>query len=191
MEDTIRLNIDGVDIETSAGVTILEAAGKAGIKIPHLCYRKDLTCTAACRVCIVEIEGRPGLHPSCAIKAENGMKIKAFTEEIEKKRRMIIDLLLSTHNDDCINCEKDGNCKLQDLSFKYDLGRDKRKFPPIWQELKEYSDSSSKVLNYDATKCIQCQRCIKACQEKTGQRNSYFLKQRHKNRSFYRIFKLG
>jgi predicted molibdopterin-dependent oxidoreductase YjgC len=168
MKNCLTINIDNVNIKASPGDTILTAAEKNGIHIPNLCYNKDVSCTAACRMCIVEIDGRPGLHPSCAIIAEDGMKIKAFTEEIEKKRKVILDLLLSSHNDDCINCEKDGICELQDLAFKYDLGRENRDYPPIWEPLKEYSDKTSQVLNYDATKCIQCQRCVKACQEKQG-----------------------
>ena len=168
MKNNITLNIDGVDVKASGGDTILVAAQKNGIDIPNLCFNKDVSCTAACRLCIVEIDGRPGLHPSCAITAEDGMKIRAYTDEIENKRRVILDLLLSSHNDDCINCEKDGVCELQDLAFKYDLGRDNRDFSPIWEPLKEYSDNSSQVLNYDASKCIQCQRCVKACQEKQG-----------------------
>ena len=168
MEKKLTLNIDGIDISASHGDTILTAAEENGIQIPNLCYSKDISCTAACRMCIVEIDGRPGFHPSCAIKAEEGMKIKAFTEEVEKKRKVILDLLLSSHNDDCINCEKDAICKLQDLAFKYNLGRENRVFPPIWNSSKEFSDNTSQVLNYDATKCIQCQKCVKACQEKQG-----------------------
>ncbi|MCF7791896.1 MAG: (2Fe-2S)-binding protein [Victivallales bacterium] len=168
MEKQITFTIDGKTIKASPKDTILTAAEKNGIVIPNLCYNKEVSCTAACRLCIVKIEGRPGFHPSCAMKAADGMKVKAFTDEIEKQRRIILDLLLSAHNDDCINCKKDGDCELQDLAFKYNLGRDSRDFPPIWEQLEETSDSTSQVLDYDATKCIQCQRCIKACQEKQG-----------------------
>ncbi len=168
MEEYLNITIDNVDIKAAKGETILIAAKKHGIDIPSLCYNDNASCTAACRVCVVEIEGRPGLHPSCAIKVEDGMKVKAFTDELEAKRKMILDLLLSAHNDDCINCISDSACELQDLAYTYDLGRDRRKFPNIWDGLKDFSDETSQVLNYDASKCIQCQRCTKACQEIQG-----------------------
>ncbi|RMD77822.1 MAG: formate dehydrogenase subunit alpha, partial [Lentisphaerae bacterium] len=116
----------------------------------------------------VEVEGRPGGVPSCTTPVGEGMKIEAFTPELEKIRRTVLDLALSNHNDDCISCVKDGNCELQDLAFRYNLGRKERRFPPVWEELHKTSDFSSAVLNYDASKCIQCKRCVKACSEIQG-----------------------
>ena len=167
-KETVIINIDGIDIVANKGDMILEAAKKHGIDIPNLCYNKKTSCTASCRLCIVEISGRPGLHPSCAIPVENGMRITAFSKDIEEKRKMIVDLLLSAHNDDCINCLKDGSCDLQDLAFQYNLGKDNRNFEPIWDNIKKFSDNTPYILNYDAAKCIQCQKCIKACSEIQG-----------------------
>jgi len=164
----LHINIDGKELESQPGETILNVAQRNGIDIPNLCYNDKISCTAACRLCIVNIEGRPGVQPSCAIKVEDGMKVTAFSESLEKQRKIILDLILSGHNDDCINCIQDSACQLQDLAFRYDMGREKRIFPTVWEDVKTSSDFSSQVLDYDATKCIQCQRCVKACYEIQG-----------------------
>jgi len=164
----IAFEAEGRTIHAHEGETILEAALRHGIEIPNLCYNKKVTHTAACRLCIVNIEGRPGGIPSCTTRPEEGMNVTCFSPELEKIRRTTVDLALSNHNDDCISCVKDGTCQLQDLAFRYNLGRQERRFPPVWQELDKTSDFSSQVLNYDASKCIQCNRCIKACAELQG-----------------------
>lgn len=168
MNETIKIKIDDVDIEAYRDETILDAALRNHIPIPNLCYDKKLSCTGSCRICIVEMEGRPNNVPACSTKVEEGMKITAFSDKIEAERKILLDLMLSMHNDDCINCVMDGSCALQDLAFRYDLGREKRKFQPIWGKVAKFSDYSSQVLDYDATKCIQCQKCVKACQEIQG-----------------------
>jgi len=168
MTEKITINIDGKGFQAVTGETILDVALRNNIEIPNLCYNKNSSCTAACRVCIVKIEGRPTNSPSCATIVEDGMKISVFTEQLEAERKLLLDLILSTHNDDCINCLEDGACELQDLAFRYNLGRDDRQFPAIWDEMNKFSDISSQVLDYDAAKCIQCQRCLKACNEVQG-----------------------
>ena len=168
MNKYVNIYIDGEKIKASKDDTILEAALKNGIEIPNLCYNKKVSHTAACRLCVVNIEGRPGAIPSCTTQVSEGMKITAFSKEVEADRKIVLDLALSNHKDDCITCTQDGSCELQDLAFKYNLDRENRKFPAIFEELKEFSDFSSPVLDYDAEKCIQCQRCIKACQEVQG-----------------------
>ncbi len=168
MSQTVTIIIDGQPVKAVEGMTILEAALANDIEIPNLCYDKKISHTASCRLCVVNIEGRNGYIPSCTTPVEDGMIITAFSEKLEKIRRITMDLLLSNHNDNCINCVKDGSCELQDLAFRYNLGAEERVFPPVWQELTKASDITSPVLNYDATKCIQCQRCIKACSEIQG-----------------------
>ncbi len=168
MSDTITLWIDKQPITAIKGETILEAALRNGIEIPNLCYNKKVSHTASCRLCIVNIAGRPGAIPACTTPAEEGMTITCFSPALEKVRRTTLDLALSNHNDDCISCVKDASCQLQDLAFRYNLGFKDRQFPPIWEELNKTSDFSSQVLNYDASKCIQCKRCIKACSELQG-----------------------
>jgi formate dehydrogenase alpha subunit len=168
MNESVTLTIDGHDVQAKKGETVLEAALQNGIEIPNLCYNKKVTHTASCRLCVVEIEGRPGSVPSCTTPVEEGMNVTAFNDELQATRRTILDLLLSNHNDDCISCVKEGACELQDLAFRYSLGRSERRFPPVWEELGKTSDFSSPVLNYDASKCIQCKRCVKACAEIQG-----------------------
>lgn len=168
MSDKIKFFIDQQPIEAIKGETILEAALRHGIMIPNLCHNKKVSHTASCRLCIVNIEGRPGAIPSCTTEAEEGMKVNAFNKDLEKVRHTILDLSLSNHNDDCISCVKDGSCQLQDLAFRYNLGKKERLYPPVWEELRKTSDFSSQVLDYDASKCIQCNRCIKACSEIQG-----------------------
>ncbi len=168
MSETVTFKIDGHEVEGIKGETILEAALRNGIEIPNLCYNKKVTHTASCRLCIVNIEGRPGGIPSCTTPIADGLEVTAFSPALEKVRRTTLDLLLSNHNDDCISCVRDGDCELQDLAFRYSLGKKDRRFPPIWEDLGKTSDFSSQVLNYDASKCIQCKRCIKACDEVQG-----------------------
>jgi len=99
---------------------------------------------------------------------EEGMKVTAFDEQLENTRRMLADILLSEHNDDCITCERDGDCQIQDLAFRYNLDTPKRKFPPVWKEVCRPHDDSAPVLFYDSSKCIKCERCVKACFEIQG-----------------------
>ena len=168
MSDSLVIHIDNEPVEAIAGETILEAALRNGFEIPNLCYNKKVSHTAACRLCIVHIEGRMGGIPSCTTPVEDGMRITAFSPQLEKIRETVLDLALSNHNDDCISCVKDWGCELQDLAFRYNLGKKDRRFPPIWEDLHKTSDFSSQVLNYEASKCIHCNRCIKACSEIQG-----------------------
>jgi len=168
MKKQIALNIDGKDIKASKGDNLLKVALDHGIEIPNLCYHKKITPTAACRLCVVKIAGRKGLITSCTLGVENGMEITTSDEELEDTRRSILEMVLSTHNDDCISCVKDGGCQLQDLTFRYNLAREDRKMKSIWSKLEKFNDKSSPVLDYDATRCIQCEKCVKACSEIQG-----------------------
>src|SRR5271157_4850974 len=116
----IRLNIDGREVKTEEGVTIFEAARNVGIKIPHLCYRGDLTPTAACRLCVVEVEGARTLVASCSYPAADKMVVRTQTERVLDARKLVIEFLLSDHPYDCMTCEKSGSCKLE--KYAYELG---------------------------------------------------------------------
>lgn len=164
----ITLIIDGQVVASKPGVTVLEAALVNNIDIPNLCQFKQVSHTAACRLCIVKIKGRSGAIPSCTTSVEEGMEVTAFDAELEDVRKTILDLVISNHNDDCISCVQDGSCQLQDLAFRYSLGKQERKLPAIWKEIDKTSDYSSNVVNYDASKCIQCARCVRACYELQG-----------------------
>ena len=162
--ETVRLTIDGHKVEAKAGTTILQAALASGIPIPHLCYHERLSLTGGCRLCLVKTEGRSDLVTSCVAPVAEGMIVTAFDEELESTRRMLVDLLLSEHNCDCLVCESTGACELQDLAYQYGLDCRTRIFASRESALPP-RDESSPVLTYDASKCILCERCIKACDE--------------------------
>jgi len=161
MAETINLTIDGKPIKAKKGSTILEAALNNGIEIPHLCYKKGLSSVGACRVCLVKIKGRPGMVTSCTTEVAEGMEVIAFDEEINEARKLIVELILSEHKHDCLVCESNGQCELQDLA--YQLGIDKLRFP-IEEPAKMIEDSSEAILR-DPNKCILCGRCVRACAE--------------------------
>jgi len=165
MSRLVEITIDGKKIMVPEGENLLKVARENGINIPGLCFCEKLTPSGFCRLCVVKVEGRPGMVPSCLLTVQEGLKVTAFDEELENTRRILLDNILSEHNDDCINCDKDGMCELQDLAYRYNLGRENRTFAPIWQELDRKIDASSPVLYYDSSKCIKCARCIKACAE--------------------------
>ena len=117
----IKVNIDGVDIEVEKNTTVLQAARKANIDIPTLCFLKEISANGDCRMCVVEIEGRRGLSPSCITIVEDGMVIKTNTPKINEARRVILDLILSSHNRTCLTCVRNGNCELQTLAEKFGI----------------------------------------------------------------------
>ncbi|MEO0250677.1 MAG: molybdopterin-dependent oxidoreductase, partial [candidate division WOR-3 bacterium] len=165
MAEMVKILIDGKEITAPKGENILKIARENGINIPGLCFCDKLSPSGLCRLCVVKVEGRPGMVPACLLTAQEGLKITAFDEELESTRKILLDNILSEHNDDCINCDKDGMCELQDLAYRYDLGRDNRIFSPIWDKFERKIDASSPVLIYDSSKCIKCMRCVKACSE--------------------------
>ena len=168
MPDLITIDIDGKKIAAVKGDNLLKVARDNGVDIPGLCFYDKVTPTGDCRLCMVKIEGRPGMVPACLVKVEEGLKVTVFDEQLEATRRMLVDVLLSEHNDDCITCERDGDCGLQDLAFRYGLDTPKRTFAPLWQEITQTTDTSAPVLWYDSSKCIKCERCVKACWEIQG-----------------------
>jgi formate dehydrogenase alpha subunit len=164
----VSLTIDGKTIQANKGENLLKVARNNGIDIPGLCFYEKITPTGDCRLCVVKIEGRPGMVPSCLVQVDEGMKVIAFDAELEQTRRMLMDMFLSEHNDDCITCDKDGDCQIQDLAYRYGLDTKKRTFAPVWKDISQLNDDSSPVLMYDSSKCIKCERCVKACYEIQG-----------------------
>ncbi len=167
MPEQIRLKIDGVEVLAEEGQNLLQVARDNGFKIPGLCYHPRISVSGACRLCVVKIAGRPGVVTSCTVTAAEGLDVTAFDDELESMRRMLIDLLLSEHNCDCLTCEMSGACELQELAYHYGLDSRTRRFASR-EKLLPDPDTSSPVLGYDASKCIVCGRCIKACAEIQG-----------------------
>ena len=157
----VRLQIDGKEVSTAEGTTIFEAARSVGIEIPHLCYREDLTPTAACRLCVVEVEGARNLVASCAYPVANNLVVRTNTERVIKTRRLVIELLLSDHPFDCMTCEKSGACELE--RYAYELGVATTRFQG---EKHDYPlDETNPFFVRDYNKCILCERCVKACSD--------------------------
>lgn len=158
----IELTIDEKIVKAEEGTTILQAAKSAGIKIPHLCYHPALSSSSSCRICVVEVQGARALMASCSCPVSQGMNVKTNTERVLEARRLVIDLLLSNHPMDCLTCEKNGNCKLQ--NYAYQLGVTSTSFTQGAKT--EYPlDTSNPFIERDYNKCILCERCVKACDE--------------------------
>ncbi len=164
--EILKLNIDGRDIETYPGKSVLEAALEAGIYIPHLCYHPDLPSIGGCRLCTVEIEGREDLPTSCTTPAAHGMTVKTNTEKVKRLRRMAMELLLAGHPQACDTCSKYLNCELQSLKqyiIDSDLSvRIRSRLFPI--------NTRNPLFLHDPNKCIACGRCVRACSELRGVR---------------------
>jgi formate dehydrogenase alpha subunit len=162
----VSIKIDGKNILAKNGANLLQVARDNGFDIPGLCYHKKLTPTGACRLCVTKINGQNGLVMSCTVTVKEGMEVTAFDDEIEETRRHTLNYLLAEHNDESDDTYND---ELWDLAKRYGLDRrEKRKYPDIFRNLDFKKDISSHVLDYDASKCIKCFRCIKACEEVQG-----------------------
>lgn len=159
-----KVTIDNIQIDVPEGTTILDAASKAGIHIPTLCYLKDLQAIGACRVCVVEVEGARTLVASCVMPVSDGMKVKTNTKRVREARRTVVELLLSEHNGDCQTCTRNNDCELQALAFQ--LGINEISFPG--EKIPPFVDASTPALVRDASKCIKCRRCVTVCNEVQG-----------------------
>jgi len=166
MGKKINITINGFPVEIESGMTILEAADEQGIKIPTLCYHKDLCVAGNCRVCVVEVAGQKRLSAACATPCEEGMEILTNSLKVRNSRKHIIELLLTEHNADCTKCYRNGNCELQTLASEYKImTQDFIELVP----LKNYSiDAYSPSIMKDDSKCIRCQRCVRTCAELQG-----------------------
>lgn len=161
MSNNIKVIIDKKEYEVPKNSTVIEAAELAGIKIPTLCYHKDLSPTGNCGICVVEIEGSPLPKRACVTEVWEGMKIKTDTKELRKMRKVVIELLLSNHEVVCPTCNQNNKCELQDLA--YFMGVETPKFDKILQNKPIDIDSFSIVR--DPNKCINCGRCLAACND--------------------------
>ncbi len=159
--ERIKLTIDGNPVEVEAGTTILEAAQKIGVHIPTLCYHPELRLEGACRICVVEVEGMRNLVASCVYPVANNMVVKTNSETVRKTRRAILELLIANHPQDCLVCNRHGECELQDLSRQ--LGIRQVRFSGEKRDLP--LDESSHSVVRDPNKCVLCGRCVRVCQE--------------------------
>lgn len=159
MEKLINITIDNQNVSVPEETTILEAAKMVGIDIPTLCFLKDINEIGDCRMCIVKVEGRKGFATSCIQKVEEGMIVKTHTPEIIEARHVMLDLIISNHDKDCLTCTRMGNCELQALAAKFGIQTIEFK-----GERKEYPiDDFSPAIVKDPNKCILCRRCVAVC----------------------------
>ena len=160
----VNLKINGMPVTVPEDYTILRAAKEVNIEIPSLCYLKDVNCIGSCRVCVVEVKGKPGLVASCVYPVEEGMEVFTNTAAVRNSRKTTIELILSTHHKKCLSCVRGNNCELQKLAFDYGVDEDR-----FAQEEIEYEiDDSSPYLIRDGNKCIMCRRCTAACNNVQG-----------------------
>ena len=155
------VTIDGKQVTLADGATIIEAAKAINVDIPHLCYFKGLSPDGSCGICIVEIEGERGVARSCIRPIQEGMKVHTNTHKLRGARKVLVELLMSNHPQECFTCERNQNCELLDLSSE--LGVKEIRFDK--NASTEKIDSSSPSIIRDPNKCLLCGRCIRMCSE--------------------------
>ncbi len=158
---SVNIDVNNKTIKAKQGETILEALKRNGIKVPTLCRMDGFSPTGACRLCVVEVEGKSGLIPSCSFPIEKSIKIRTHSPRVIKARKMVVELLLSNHPDDCLYCIRNGNCELQDLAVELNI-RERR---ISGEKSKVKLDQSSPGIVRDPAKCILCSRCVRVCEE--------------------------
>ena len=157
----IKLNIDGREIIAEEGKSLLVIAREEGIDIPTLCYDKDLSVFGGCRLCVVEVEGFRNLVASCSVEATDGMVVLTESERVVNARKSVLALLLENHPNDCLTCQKAGDCELQEHAYRYEV-----RFPRNGGERKDYPiESINPVMERDQSKCILCGKCVRVCEE--------------------------
>ena len=158
-KEMVNLTIDNQKITVPKGTTILNAAKKAGIDIPTLCFLKDINEVGDCRMCIVEVEGRRGFATSCIQTVEEGMVVHTHTQNVLEARHVILDLIISNHAKDCLTCTRSGNCELQALATKFNV----LNIEFEGERTEHKIDDLSPSIVRDFNKCILCRRCVAAC----------------------------
>jgi NADH dehydrogenase/NADH:ubiquinone oxidoreductase subunit G len=166
-----KVVLDGTEVSAEEGMTILEAAEKVEIEIPTLCHRPDLTPFGGCRVCVVEVEGSPKLVASCHTPIKAGMVIRTDTPRVRSARKVALELMLTAHTGPCVTDQEAHACELHNLAAQLEVGlprfkvRAPRNYPV--EEISPY-------VRRDLSKCILCQRCIRACNE-IAKKNIYAM----------------
>lgn len=160
----VNLKINGLPVTVPEGYTILQAAKEVDVEIPSLCWLKDVNQVGACRVCVVEIKGRPGLVASCVYPVSEGMEVLTNTPAVRASRKTTLELILSSHQKKCLSCVRGNNCELQKLAFDYGVDEDRFHEEEIQYEI----DDASPYVVRDNNKCILCRRCTAVCEKIQG-----------------------
>lgn len=159
----VKVCIDGKSVEVPKGSMLIDAAKEAGVHVPTLCYLELHSAmsgaNSSCRICMVEVAGRKNLAPACSTPVVDGMDVKTATERVITARKVMLELLLSDHEQDCLTCAKAGKCTLQDLCYEYDIKESR--FRGLMNDFPE--DDSNEFYVRDMSKCVNCRRCVNAC----------------------------
>ncbi len=155
------LTLNGGRISFNPGETILEAARAYGVNIPTLCYLQTADHKGVCRICVVEVEGADRLLPACATPAVDGMVVETHSGRVVQARRMMLELLLADGDHNCLFCESNGDCRLQELVYEYGIKDAPRKVP---YESRPIDDATPMIFR-DFNKCVLCGRCVAACND--------------------------
>ncbi len=169
-DELVTLTIDGFAVTVAKGTSLMRAAAEAGINIPKLCATDSLEPFGSCRLCLVEIHGRKGYPASCTTPAEAGMSVRTQTPKLQDLRRGVMELYISDHPLDCLTCSANGDCELQDMAgvtglrnVRYGVGAEAGA-----HHCDAVADASNPYFAYDPSKCIVCNRCVRACEETQG-----------------------
>ena len=157
----IKIEVNGRVVDAEDGETLLTTVRRAGIAIPTLCNYDGLPPSGACRMCVVEVEGQRGLVPSCAFPVSAGLKVKTHSPRAVGARKMLVELLLADHPDDCLYCSRNNECELQDLANQ--LGVRRRRYFGARTPVR--LDVASPSIERDPGKCILCGKCVRVCEE--------------------------
>ncbi|HWD81355.1 MAG TPA: formate dehydrogenase subunit alpha, partial [Kribbella sp.] len=167
---TTNLTVDGVAVAVPPGTSVLRAAKQAGVDVPKLCATDNLEAFGSCRLCVVEIDGMKGTPASCTTPVADGMVVRTQNERLGKLRRGVMELYISDHPLDCLTCSANGDCELQDMAgvtglreVRYGSGVDAGA-----NHLDAPTDTSNPYFDFEASKCIACSRCVRACDEVQG-----------------------
>jgi len=164
---TVTLTIDGQGVTVPKGTSVMAAAAVMGTQVPKLCATDSLEPWGSCRLCLVQIEGRRGFPASCTTPAEAGMVVHTENGAIAKRRRGVMELYISDHPLTCLTCSANGDCELQDMAGKVGL-RDVRYGYEGENHLDAPTDTSNPYFTFEASKCIACSRCVRACEDIQG-----------------------
>lgn len=163
----VTLTIDGQEMSVPEGTSVMRAAAEAGINIPKLCATDSLEPFGSCRLCLVQIDGRRGYPASCTTPVEDGMVVYTETPKLHELRRGVMELYISDHPLDCLTCPANGDCELQDMAGVVGLRAVRYGYDGA-NHLKDNTDDSNPYFSYDPSKCIVCNRCVRACEETQG-----------------------
>ena len=163
----VMVTVDGIEVRVPEGTSVMRAAALAGVRIPKLCATESLAAFGSCRLCLVEVDGRPGTPASCTTTCADGLVVRTQTPRLDRLRKGVMELYISDHPLDCLTCPANGDCELQDMAGVVGL-REVRYGTAGQDHLDAGTDDSNPYFSFDASKCIACSRCVRACGEVQG-----------------------